>query len=479
MNPLARWFYHLLHRWSVASSRRWLWIAALAAAIVMLLPRPAGLEVEGQRMIGLLVFFAITFVAEAIPVGGSFPLVLGWVIFFGIRPPAEAVMSIAHDAALFMMGALMIARVLVGRNLHRRALALILRAVPAKLPWIMGAMALFSALASTLISDHTVAALMLPVGVSLVVASGGVRRNLRMAKALMMSIAFACALGGLASPSGGSRNVVMMAYLQDIAGTTVGYGSWVLMALPITLLLIPLAVVIPYLVFRPREADLVAATQQLKDDARDEGPMLPEDWGTLAVFAVVLGGWVFLGDRFGIGVIAITGAFVYLVTGLADWEQDYQHINWGIVWLYFAAITFGRALESSGAALWLADSVMRSVQVRLGMDAGLGLAASSSVFMTLFSQAMSDGPAVALMGPVILETARISGTSPILVGVSSAIASSFAYMLIIGTPSNAIIYASGYLESRDFIRAGFWMCLASLVVLILVAALWWPILGVH
>ncbi len=476
---MRRAFLWLLDRWDRASARRWLWLASLAALVVMLLPRPAGLEPAGQRMLALLVFFVITFVSEALPVGGSFPLVLGWVIFLGIRSPEEAVLSIAHDAALFMMGALMIARVLVGRNLHRRALALFLRHVPPRLLWLMFTMSLFSALASAVISDHTVAALMLPVLMSLVMAVGGIREHPRMAKALMLCIAFSCALGGLASPSGGSRNVVMMAYLSDIAGQTVSYGGWVLMALPITLLLVPLAVGIPYWIYRPRHTDLRAASERLEKSSQEDGPMEREDWATVAIFALVLFGWIVLGEQYGIGVIAITGAFIYLVVGLADWERDYQHINWGIVWLYFAAITFGRALESSGAAVWLAERVMVAAQTTLGLDTGLGLAASSSVFMALFSQTMSDGPAVALLGPVILETARITGSSPVLVGVGSAIASSFAYMLIIGTPSNAIIYASGYLESRDFIRAGFWMFLGSLVVTIAVMALWWPRLGIY
>ncbi len=468
----------LLGAWRKAGPRRWLWVAGLLALTVLLLPTPQGLTPAGQRMLGLLVFFVVAFVTEALPIGASFPLVMAWIVFLEIRPPGEAIKSISHDAALFMMGALMIARVLVRRNLHQRALSLILRVIPPRVEWLIVTLMTFGALTSAIISDHTVAALLLPVGTALVVAAGGIRENPRLAKMLMLTIAFSCAIGGLATPSGGSRNVVMMAYLQDMTTQPVGFRLWITMALPVTLVLIPVAVLILFALYRPEKRDLGRVSDQLLREMKLAGPMQGQDWATLGVFFLILLAWISAGDQYGIGLIAISGSLVYLVVGLADWDRDYQHINWGIVWLYFAAVSFGRALESSGAAWWLAERVLLNVQAAVGMDSGLGLAASSSVFMTLLSQSMSNGPAVALMGPIVLQAAKMSGTSVVLVGVASAIASSFAFMMIIGTPSNAIVYASGYLEARDFVRAGFWMTIASLVVLLAIAALWWPRLGV-
>ncbi len=429
-------------------------------------------------MLALLAFFVITFVSEALPVGASFPLVLTWIIFFGVRPPIEAIASFAHDSALFIMGALMMARVLVRRDLHQRALTLFLRMAPPRVPALLAVVMVFAAMSSAVISDHTVAALLLPVGTTLVVAAGGVREHPRLAKLFMLAIAFSCAIGGMATPSGGSRNVIMMAYLQDIAGVQVSYRMWLAMALPITVILIPIVGVILFFLYRPERQDLRHVEEQVVHRMQRNGSMDTGDWTTLGIFALVLVAWITVGEQYGIGLIAIGGALVYLLVGLADWDEDYQHINWGIVLLYFAAIAFGRALDASGAASWLADRVMLQVQTRLGLESGIRLALSSSVFMTLFSQTMSDGPAVALLGPVVLESARLTNSSPILVGMATALSSSFAYMMIIGTPANAIIYSSGYLEARDFLRAGFWVALVSLAVLLLVAALWWPRLGV-
>jgi len=359
---------NLISRWHAAASRKWLIVAFMLSMSIMMLPRPEGLPPEGQRMLGLLVFFALSFVTEALPVGASFPLVLGWIVFLGIRSPGEAIASFAHDSALFMMGALMIAQVLVRRNLHQRALTLLLQVVPAKIPWLLGSLMAFGALTSAIISDHTVAALLVPVGGTLVVSAGGIRRNPRLAKLLMLSIGYACAIGGMSSPSGGSRNVIMMAYLQDISGVSVSYGQWLMLALPVTIILTPIVGLILYRLYRPEIHDLESIGNEALERMQVLGPIDRNDIITIGIFVLIMVAWITVGDVYGIGLIAITGALVYLIVGLADWEEDYQQINWGIVLLYFAAMSFGRALETSGAAAYLAENVMGTVQAQLGLE---------------------------------------------------------------------------------------------------------------
>jgi di/tricarboxylate transporter len=105
---------------------------------------------------------------------------------------------------------------------------------------------------------------------------------------------------------------------------------------------------------------------------------------------------------------------------------------------------------------------------------------SSSAITGLLTQIMADGPACAAVGPVTLAMAGIAhpGTSMIpFMAMSTAIASSLAYCLVIGTPPNAIVYASGVLEQRDYLRAGVILFFTNLGVLLLMAAFYWAPLG--
>lgn len=110
----------------------------------------------------------------------------------------------------------MIAEVLVKYKLHKRILSFIIRMVGSKTRNIVFGIVTFCALTAAFISEHTVAALMLPVGIAFIQANGGFRKVPKLAKLLMLSIAFGSAIGGLASPSGGGRNVIMIGFFRDI-----------------------------------------------------------------------------------------------------------------------------------------------------------------------------------------------------------------------------------------------------------------------
>jgi di/tricarboxylate transporter len=154
-------------------------------------------------------------------------------------------------------------------------------------------------------------------------------------------------------------------------------------------------------------------------------------------------------------------------------------VDWGVVWLYAGAMIFGRILDSSGAAYWMARTVLEFL-APLGMNSGIPLLATSSSLTAVVTNLMADGPAAAAVGPVTLNMAGLAhpGTAYLpFMAMTTAISSSFAYCLIIGTPPNAIVYASGYLGPKDFLRVGLPLWVISQVLLVLLVAVFWQVLG--
>jgi len=114
------------------------------------------------------------------------------------------------------------------------------------------------------------------------------------------------------------------------------------------------------------------------------------------------------------------------------------------------------------------------------MDAGLPLMATSNGITAVITNLMADGPAAASVGPITLNMAGLvhPGTSFLpFMAMATAIASSFAYCLVIGTPPNAIVYASGYLEPKDFLRIGIPLWFAANILLLLFTAIFWNFRG--
>jgi len=159
------------------------------------------------------------------------------------------------------------------------------------------------------------------------------------------------------------------------------------------------------------------------------------------------------------------------------WEDINSGVNWGVVLLYAAAISLGVEMKNSGAALWVAEHFL-ALLAPLGADEGFGLWAAVSALTTIVTNTMSNGAAVAVLGPIVLKVAVAAQESPIIIGFITAISSAFAYLTVVGTPACTIVYASGYLKTTDFLNVGWKMVLFSTILMLLIATVYWPFLGV-
>ena len=130
-------------------------------------------------------------------------------------------------------------------------------------------------------------------------------------------------------------------------------------------------------------------------------------------------------------------------------------------------------MKDSGAALWVANAFLDLLSP-LGIEGGVPLWTAVSALTTGVTNLMSNGAAVAVIGPITLKMAAAAGESPLLIGFITAISSAFAYLTVIGTPACTIVYASGYLKTTDFLRVGYRMVIVSTVLLIISAYLFWP-----
>jgi len=418
-------------------------IITIAVAIFILsMPQPqpfefAGktivLSLAGKKMLALLASLVVIFITEALPIGTTVGIVYAWIVFFGILPGGS------------------------------------------KTKYISLGIITFCALSAAFIAGHTIAALMLPVGLALIRINGGFKSAPNLSKLFLFSIAYGCSIGGLGTPSGGGRNVLMIGFLEEFYDVRIGYGSWMIMALPIVIILIPCLWLLLLKTFKPEVSDLHETSEKIRKEVK----MLPigtKEWMVIIIFLSILFLW-FTKSNLGIGMIALFGATLFIVFGLINWK-DYQEINWGIALLYFGAIGLGTSLQMTGAATWLAAKSLSLVEHIIPLNGKMTVTAIGVVMTSGMTQIMSDGPCVAIIGPILLESARLSGIDPVFFGIAVAISSAFAFMLTIGTPANAIVYSSGYLRPKDFFKAGFFIYIIAVIVLLIVAYFWWGILGV-
>jgi sodium-dependent dicarboxylate transporter 2/3/5 len=202
-----------------------------------------------------------------------------------------------------------------------------------------------------------------------------------------------------------------------------------------------------------------------------------------AILVLVVLGWVFLSDTFGMAGPVLLGLVLMSMLRITRW-RDISHINWDVVALYAGATAMGKGLAVTGAGLWIAGGFLDLLPA--SMTSGTGLAVACSLLTGVLTNFMSDGATVSAIGPITTPMALISGTHPWMIGLATAFASSFAHILIIGTPNNAIVYAVArdpetgkqLISLGDFAKHGTAVFFISLAVLwFWLFLVYWPWVG--
>ncbi len=441
--------------------------------------------------IAMMVFVVFCFMTECIPLPGVAFCIGLILVFTGVVTRKQVAMLYWSDACWFIMGSLMFAAAFVKTGVDKRMCLMMFKKLAApNTKWVTLIFFIIIAPLAAFISDHALAAMFLPIGMLLYQNSltDEIPEDKELAKMLMIAIAMACNIGGPGAPSGGARNVIMMTYLNDMFGFDIGYFQWVTYCFPFILVMIPVTWVTVNWRFKPRITSLAPAMKHLENEIGKMGKWNRKQIWALIIFVIMVYGWFtekafynmgIYPVRLGIGVIAVAGAIAYLLAGVVNWRDYQERVDWGVVWLYAGAIIFGRTLDDTGAAYWLARSVIDAL-APLGMDAGIPLMATSNGLTAVLTNLMADGPAAAAVGPIALNMAGLvhpGSTFLPFMAMGTAISSSFAYCLIIGTPPNAIVYASGYLEPKDYLRVGVPMWFFANILIVLLTAVYWSTRG--
>ncbi|MDP6992614.1 MAG: DASS family sodium-coupled anion symporter [Candidatus Marinimicrobia bacterium] len=453
--------------------KKWL-IAAFAISIFLFyIPSPESLSPEGHRTLIIVVIALILIIGEVIPLPAVAILILILEVVFGIDTPNGVATSFMSDAVFFIMGSLMMAVAIVSQGLDKRLALGIIKLTGNKTWRIVFGFVAISSILSSFIGEHTVAAMMLPVALTLIRNTSDDPKTVhRLSTILLFSIAYGCAMGSIGTPSGGGRNVIMIGYISEFGLGNISYLEWIKYAYPMLLLEIPIAAALLWITFKPDQRILDSAVRKLKVKVTKAGKMTGNQMMAIGIFILVFLGWVFLSPYLGLGIVALIGVFLYLSFGLIEWHDINRNTNWGVILLFGAAISLGIQMKETGAAEWVATQSINGMSMVID-DLGF-MQWFISVFLTgILTNFLSNAATVAVLGPVVLDM----GGNPIILGISTSIASAFAYLTIVASPTCMIIHSSGLVKSSDYLKAGWKLFVISIFLLFLISNLYWPYLS--
>jgi solute carrier family 13 (sodium-dependent dicarboxylate transporter), member 2/3/5 len=456
-------------------------VGVALGVILFLLPAPEGLSASGMDTLALFALLIYFWATEALPLPVTALCAgVGLVLLGVVEKPNEAWSPYAQDTIFFLLGSLILADAVTKTDTDRVLSARLIRRMGGTTDGLLFAIIVSSALPAMFISDHAVAAVMLPLVIS-ILRTTGLYHKRNIAAAYIIAIAFGANIAGLATPSGGARNAIVIGYLDELYGIKIGYLDWLIHAAPLTIILIPAIYFILKFIFKVPHEVIDRDAMKL-----DDSKLNAQQWATLLVIGSTVLLWIFVGEENGLGTVAIIGAVSLFVLGILDWVDTRRRIAWGVPLIYGAALTMGAQLQRTGAADWLARTLLGAAPLT-GVTFLLIFALIVTVILTNF---MSDGGTTAVLAPVTLGIAMLAmGAANAAecvdecriavkdMGLVTAIGSAFSFILVIGTPPNVIAYSSGLFTTRDLAKAGAALTVVALVVTTLVVRFYWPLLG--
>jgi len=453
--------------------KRYLILALLVGTILYWMPYPQSISSEGYRTLIIAIMVIMLIVFEPIPLPAVALFVPILEVLFQISNPTEVANSFVNDSVFFIMGSLMMGVAIVNQGLDTRIALVIIKFTGNQVKYISSGFMTISAILSSFIGEHTVVAMMLPVAITLIKNISVHKSTPNLTALLLFSIAYGCTIGGIGTPSGGARNALMLSYLKSIPenGISLSYFEWILFAYPMVIIRIFFASWLLRIAFIPELKYLDTPIRKLKVKVGHKGNISNKEILAIIIFCITFLGWVFLNERIGIGIIALSGAFLYLATGIVSWNTISRNTNWGIIFLFASAISLGAQMKNHGTAVWISDSFIDMFQFLINQYDFFPYVVST-FFTMLLSNIISSSATVAVLGPIMLN---MSG-DPLLMGMTTAISSAFGYFSAIASPACMIIYSTGMIKMIDFLKAGWRIGLMSIIVLFLIIKLYWPFL---
>lgn len=470
----------------------------------------AALSPEAQALAVIVAVVVLLWITEALPLAVTALLGAVACVLAGVAPAAEVFRPFADPLIFLFIGAFVLAEGIRVHGLDRRLAYAVLsvRWVDGRPRRILTAVAVVCALVSAFISNTCTTAMMLTIVLGILTAiddaaaATGQRPAPAFATGLLLCVAFASSIGGLATPIGTPPNLIGLGFIRGQLGVNVSFLGWCAVGVPLVVAMTATIVLLLGHLFPAGVRRLEGVVEHVAAERGRLGAWTTGQRSTAVAFGVTVALWVgpgillvalgadhpvsrWLQARLPEGVAALIGAILLFVlpgdraAGSAGrrpraltWQE--ARIDWGIVLLYGGGMALGTLAFSTG----LAEAIGVSITGWLpdGPGRAAALVAVGAVVAALTSEFTSNTASANMVVPVVIALGRAAGGDALPAALAATFAASLGFMMPVSTPCNAIVYGSGRVPLPAMMRGGILLDLAGVglvTALMLVAGRLW------
>ncbi|PRB67170.1 anion transporter [Arthrobacter sp. MYb213] len=461
-------------------------LAGPLIGFLLFLALPESLSFQGQAVAGCAAWMAIWWITEAapIPVTSLLPLVL--FPLFGMDTMTNVAAPYANPVVFLVMGGVILGLATERSNLHRRIALLTIRAVGTRPDQIVFGLMLASAFISAWVSNTATAVIMVPIGVSILQLVRNIDPKAVDAKfsaSMMLGIAYGVTIGSMATLIGQPPMALMAAYLDAELNYEMQFGKWMMVGVPVAAFMLVVAwLVLTKLVFRTGLKQIPGGKDLIRAELAKLGTMSTSERRVGLIFLVAIFCWVvlpfiakipaiaqsmpFLGEISDTQVAMGAAIACFLVPAgksqgtLLKWESA-RDIPWGLLLLFGGGLSLSAMFTSTGLSKWIGDQVGQ-----LGDFPPILLLLVAALVGLGLTELTSNTATAAAFFPIMGAVAVGVGVDPLLMIIVMTLAVCSAYMLPVATPSNAVAFGSGEVSIKQMVRAGVWLNVISMVLVV-------------
>lgn len=413
-----------------------------------------GLSYAASITAAITLLTAWYWATEALPIPATSLIPFALFPLFGVINHKTAASGMGSHIILLMLGGFLMAKALEKSGAHRRFAINILQIVgPRSVKRLVLAFMLAAAFLSMWISNTATCLMLMPIVLACIKQVNKESLN----SPLVLAVAYACSIGGIATLIGTPPNVIFAGIYEEVSGKEFGFLDWMSIGGPITLCLLPLAW---WWLTRNVSGTCEVTLPKVQPWSKDERRVV-----TIFTIVVLLwvfrsqpfGGWTGLAGLDGIGdaTISILGALAMFAVrsekgdGLLDWNTA-TGIPWGILLMYGAGITIAKAFFESG----LADVIGQAFSSSIGELSPFIIILVICAGVTFFTELNSNLATTTLLLPILAATANATSMPIELLMIPATISASCAFMLPVATAPNAIAYSTELVSVKTMIREG-------------------------
>lgn len=457
-----------------------LFLGPLAAGVMLLIGPPDALSFSAWATGALLVWMAVWWATEPIPIPVTSLLPLAVLPLIGAGTAREAAAGYSSPIVMLLLGGFVIALAIERWGLHKRIALNIVSIVGSHPAALIFGFMIATALLSMWISNTATTLMMVPIAISAAAALKD--QSGKFVTALLLGICYAASIGGVATPIGTPTNLIAIDWLRENADASIGFFQWMSFGIPALVFLIPIAW---WAVTRglPKLADGAAAMREVLLQKNALGPISAPEARAAMVFGVVALLWVIrvpvqltaeaqgldapwlmaIGDM----GIAIAGAIVMFLVpaggedkrALLTWNEAVK-LPWGVLILFGGGISLGQAVTRTGLSTWIGDQL-----ATLSVLPPIFFIAVVVALVIFLTELTSNVATMTTLAPILGALAAAIGAAPASLLAPAAVAASCAFMLPVATAPNAIIYATDKVPIGQMIQRGVRVNLLGIIVI--------------